>query len=442
MDLDLQSPLELPCGVTIPNRIAKAAMTEGLADPEDAPTEAHATLYGRWSDGGAGLLVTGNVMIDRRYLERPGNVVLDPRHEDAGAMQRLTRWAEAGTRGGNQLFMQLNHPGRQCARMTTTHPVGPSDLGINVMGLFAKPRALRVPEIWAAVRGWAYAAKMAQAAGFTGVQVHSAHGYLLSQFLSPIANLRTDEWGGPLQNRARLLLEVVRAVREAVGDEFPISVKLNSSDFQKGGFTSVESSKVAEWLVAEKVDLLEISGGTYESLAFMGDNLNVVENRAESTRRREAFFLDYARTIREAAPDLPMMVTGGFRSAAFMRDALRHGEVDLIGIARPFCGDPAIAAKLISGEVETLRSYERGLRLGPGFLGPSSGSRQIRSMNNQAEVAWFYANIVALSQGESPDLGLGAWSALFQHVRGEMRRASARVFRDDGSTEHLNPRAG
>src|SRR5882672_11134921 len=142
-DTTLGTPLRLPCGVTLPNRILKSAMTEGLADAADRPTAAHLTLYRRWSEGGTGTLITGNVMVDRRYLERPGNVVI----EGEGALPALTAWAAAGTASGNQLWMQISHPGRQCSRMVASHPVAPSEVQLRLGGLFGKPRALADDEI-------------------------------------------------------------------------------------------------------------------------------------------------------------------------------------------------------------------------------------------------------------------------------------------------------
>ena len=219
----LDLPLALPCGAILSNRLAKAAMTEGLATPEGVPTNELERLYGLWSDGGAGLLLTGNVIVDRDHLERPGNVVID-REPDA-AMAALRRWAEAGTRAGNHLWAQISHGGRQVQKSVNPAPKSASDVQLALPGgQFAKPVPLTQEEIADLVDRWAIAAKACREAGFTGVQVHAAHGYLVSQFLSPRSNLRTDEYGGSLENRARFLLEIVRAVRAAVGPEFPLSV--------------------------------------------------------------------------------------------------------------------------------------------------------------------------------------------------------------------------
>jgi len=422
----LSKPLTLPCGAVLDNRLAKGAMTEGLADANDNATERHETLYGRWSEGGAAMLLTGNVMVDRRYLERPGNVVID----GAGGEEALRRWAAAGTRAGNHFWMQISHPGRQCTRMSSSHPVSPSSEKLQgMMGLMAPPRALEVWEIHDVIQRFARVARTAKGAGFTGVQIHSAHGYLASQFLSPRANRRTDEWGGSLANRARFVLEVYKAVREAVGADFPVAAKLNSADFQKGGFSKEESVQVARWLAELGLDLIEISGGTYEQMASFGDKGESEERKAESTRRREAYFLDYARDMRAAIDGMPLMVTGGFRTPDLMREVVASGEVDVVGIARPFCVNPGLAKEILAGSSEPLPTPEKSLRLGPGILGRASSVHTIRTLNGQAEVAWFYRQIVELSEGREPILTLGAWPAMLGHFAREAGIVRRRRFK-------------
>ncbi len=235
--ISISTPFTLPCGAVLKNRLSKAAMTEGLGDGRNRATEGHVKLYRRWAEGGAGMLLTGNVHVDRRYLERPGNVAIDG-PQSAEALAALRAYAEAGTVNNTHLWMQISHAGRQTPASVSKEPVGPSDKQLDMPGAqFGKPRALTGAEIEDVIRRFAHAATIARETGFTGVQIHGAHGYLISEFLSPDVNNRTDEWGGSLENRARLLLEIVRAVRKAVGADFPISVKLNSADFQRGGFT-------------------------------------------------------------------------------------------------------------------------------------------------------------------------------------------------------------
>ncbi len=397
----LDKPLTLPNGRTLKNRIAKAAMTEGLADEYNRATERHAVIYRRWAEGGAGMLLTGNVMVDARYLERPGNVVIDGPQSDE-QMTRLRQWSSAAREGGADIWMQLSHAGRQSPKIVATEPVAPSAVELGLPGgTFAKPRALNIHEIEAIIQKFVYAASIAKQAGFTGVQIHAAHGYLISEFLNPLVNQRDDEWGGSLANRARLLLRVIIEVRAQVGSGFPVSVKLNSSDFQKGGFGPEDSLQVAEWLNDADIDLLEISGGSYEQPAMMdieGAEAPHDEEKHESTRVREAYFLTYAEEIRKVAK-MPLMVTGGFRSAAGMEEAISSGACDVCGIARPICVDPAVPAKIISGEMEKAPSWEKTLRIGPGIFGPNSKVDLIKALNGFSVMAFFYENIYRLADG-------------------------------------------
>lgn len=339
----LSRRLMLPCGAVLSNRLAKVATTERLADNLNRATKGHATLYKRWSEGGAGLLITGNVVVDRRHLERARNISVDGN----GGLDALRAMAAAGTSAGGHFWMQINHPGRQSGAIVNPEPVAPSAVPLTVPG-FNAPRALRHEEIVDIINRFAHVAGVARESGFTGVQVHGAHGYLVSQFLSNRVNRRDDQWGGSLEKRARFVLGIVAAIRKVVGPDFPISVKLNSTDFEKGGYDVEDCIWVAAALEAAGIDLLEISGGTYERQQMGGSEAaNGRPTERASTLAREAYFIDYAQTIR-AATRLPLMITGGFRSRAAMEQALSSGAVDMIGLGRPLCVDPGV-----------LRSYWR-----------------------------------------------------------------------------------
>lgn len=436
----LNQPLRLPCGATLPNRIAKAAMTEGIADAQLRASERHVRLYRSWAEGGAGLLLSGNVMIDRRVLERPGNVAIDPAQPDAEAMKRLRAWAEAGTANGNHLWMQINHAGRQSPRYVTGQPLAPSAVQLKLLANYRRPRALREEEILDFIQRWAGVARTAREAGFTGVQVHGAHGYLLSSFLSPVTNQRTDAWGGSLENRARFLLQTVRAVRAAVGGDFPVSLKLNSADFQKGGFSNQECLQVVQWLNDCKLDLLEISGGTYEQprlLGYSGDDKSALDAAgapmAQSTRRREAYFLEYATAMRKVAT-MPLMLTGGFRSRAGMEEALAGGAVDVIGLARPLCTDADVPRRLLAGSGEVLPSHEHVLKLGSGVFAPSSRVFLFKLVNVLGQQGWYYQQIARMGDGLAPVQGRGVLNAFLRYLWDEyttawrMRRARAQAW--------------
>jgi 2,4-dienoyl-CoA reductase-like NADH-dependent reductase (Old Yellow Enzyme family) len=399
MTIDISTPLALPCGATLKNRIAKAPMTEGLADEWNRSTPRLETLYRRWAEGGAGLLITGNVQVDRRYLERPGNVVID----NNGGEEALRRYAEAGTVNGAHLWMQINHPGRQTPLRVNPHPVAPSAQALALpSSAFGQPRALEADEIEDIIRRFAHVATEARDTGFTGVQVHAAHGYLVSEFLSPLANRRQDEWGGPLENRARLLLRIVDAIRSATGRDFALSVKLNSSDFQNGGFSHEECLRVVDWLGQAGIDLLEISGGNYEQPSMMAGVPNAVgETVRESTVAREAYFIDYAESIRAAAPNVPLMVSGGFRTRAAMDEALAAGAMDVVGIGRPFCVEPDLPDRLIDGSMTAASSYENVIK-------PS-----------KAGLGWFCLQIIRLGEGREPDTELTGEAAIDAYIANE-----------------------
>lgn len=387
----LASSLPLPNGSSLPNRLAKAAMSESLADPETgAPTAELVRVYERWGQSGAGLLITGHVIVDPSGRAEPGNVVVtDDRH-----LAELRAWAEAAQRHGAKLWMQLNHAGRQSPRRMVKQPLAPSAVPMKgFAGAFAVARAMTEAEIDGVIASFATAARVAKLAGFAGVELHAAHGYLISQFLSGHTNRRTDAWGGDAARRSRFLLEIVRAVRAAVGPAFPIGVKLNSADFQRGGFTLEEAMDVARALEAAGIDLLEVSGGNYESPAMA---------QRASTREREAYFLGYAEKIRTVTA-VPILLTGGMRSRATMEAAIGSGAIDVVGLARPMTHAPELPRQLLDGTLETAPSV--------------SVRSRFRRLDDALQVMWFQAQIHELGHGRDPDLRLGAWTAIWRGLR-------------------------
>lgn len=398
--LTLASPLTLPCGAVLKNRFGKAPLTEGLADEMNRATARHESLYGRWAQGGAGVVVTGNVQVDRRYLERPGNVVIDGN----GGLDALKRYAKAGTQNGTHLFMQINHPGRQTPRRVCEQPIAPSAVKLKNLPetAFAPPRAMTAAEVDDVIRRFVHAAVVAKETGFTGVQIHAAHGYLISQFLTPLVNQRTDQWGGSLENRARLLLTIVREMRKAVGPSFPISAKLNSSDFQQGGFSNSDCLQVVRWLEEASLDLLEISGGNYEEPSMMGSKTSEGATVADSTVKREAYFMDYAEQIRKVTK-VPLMVTGGFRSRAAMEAALASGAVDVVGLGRPMCVETDLPNKILAGGDGT--AWEKNIK-------PA-----------KAGLAWFCLALIAHGDGRTPNTALTGPEAIELYLKNEEETA-------------------
>ncbi|AOJ71489.1 MULTISPECIES: NADH:flavin oxidoreductase/NADH oxidase family protein [Burkholderia] len=338
--MKLFTPLVLPNGAVIPNRLAKAAMEENMADADHAPSDALLRLYDAWAKGKAGLILTGNVMVDHRAMTGPNGVVL----EDDAHLDRFRRWAEVARAHGAHIWMQINHPGRQMAAALGQTTLAPSAVPLALGALskqFPVPREMTDDDIAGVQRRFVQAARLAERSGFTGVQIHAAHGYLLSQFLSPITNRRQDRWGGSIENRARLLLDIVRAVRDAVSPGFAVSVKLNSADFQRGGFSSDDAKRVVEMLNPLGVDLVELSGGSYEAPAMQG------QARDGRTLAREAYFLEFARDI-AAAARMPLMVTGGIRRRAVAEQVVDSG-VAMVGIATALSVDPNLPRDWLAG---------------------------------------------------------------------------------------------
>jgi 2,4-dienoyl-CoA reductase-like NADH-dependent reductase (Old Yellow Enzyme family) len=378
--MKLFESLTLPNGSTLPNRIAKAAMEENMADDQQAPSDALMRLYQNWADGGAGLIITGNVMVDGRAMTGPGGVVL----QDDRQLDRFRRWASIGRSGGAQVWLQINHPGRQMqanlGQPTWAPSAVPLELG-NLSKRFSTPRAMTAEVIAEVIARFARTAQLGEQAGFSGVQIHAAHGYLLSQFLSPLTNQRTDQWGGPLENRARLLLDIVKAVRAVVSPGFTVAVKLNSADFQRGGFTADDAKTVVQWLNELDVDLVELSGGSYEAPAMQG------EARDGRTLAREAYFVEFARDIRTVAR-MPVMVTGGVRRRPVAESVIESG-VDMVGIGTALAIDPQLP-----------RSWQQGPDNAPQLPPITWKNKAMASLANMAVVKF---QLSRLSRNKVPD---------------------------------------
>ena len=324
MSSNVFTPFTLPNGQTIKNRLAKAAMEENMAQANQLPGDALFRLYRAWAEGGVGLIITGNVMIDHLAMTGPGGLALEAQTPLA-PFQQLAKEAK---RNNTRLWMQINHPGRQVFAKMGGKVLSPSDIPLN-MGkhshLFGQPKAMTETEINDVVSRFVTTASRAKQAGYDGVQIHAAHGYLLAQFLSPLTNKRKDEWGGSLENRARLLLTIVQQVREQCGKDFDVAVKLNSADFQRGGFDVDDARDVVGMLAQHNVDLVELSGGSYEAPAMQGRTAD------DRTLAREAYFLTFAEQI-ASTTTIPIMTTGGIRKLAVAQQVIQSG-VDMVGIA-------------------------------------------------------------------------------------------------------------
>lgn len=376
---NLSEPIKLKSGTLISNRIVKAATSEAMATPDGKVTPEHLKLYETWSKSGAGLLITGNMMVDGKHMNEP--LVVDTLHEQH--FTELRKWAAYGHEKGVHIWPQLNHPGKQSPKMVNDAPVSPSIVPL-ASDMFVPPRELEDKEIETIIEQFAMSAERCEQAGFSGIQLHGAHGYLISQFLSPYHNRREDKWGGSFENRFRFVKEIYNAIRDRTRESFNIGIKINSSDFQKGGFGEEESLLTAEALDELGIDLIEISGGSWENpVNRTGGAVK------ESTRKREAYFLEYAEKAKERIKT-PIMVTGGFRSSKGMNEALTSGVVDMVGVARPFAVDPYFAKHAIENPkyVSNVAPIKSGLK-------------KLDAMAIM-EISWYTLQIHRISKGLAP----------------------------------------
>ncbi|MYR45905.1 NADH:flavin oxidoreductase/NADH oxidase family protein [Streptomyces sp. SID5910] len=404
MTSELFSSLPLRSGQVLKNRIAKAAMEENMAGDGQLPDEQLLTLYRQWAAGGTGLLITGNVMVHAEALTGPAGVVLD---EDA-PLAPFTEWAKAGKSGGGAIWMQINHPGRQVASDMPGVVWGPTDIGVSLgkhSSRFGRPTAMTPQQIQETVARYATTARRAEQAGFDGVEVHAAHGYLLSQFLSPLVNKRTDQWGGSLENRARMLLDIVRAVRAAVSPSFAVAVKLNSADFQRGGFDADDARQVIAMLEPLGVDLVELSGGSYESPAMTGRSTDA------RTQAREAYFLDLAKDLVTTSP-LPLMLTGGITKRATAERVLASG-VAVVGMGTALAVTPDLPVRWSRG-----READRQMR-------PVNWAD--KALASAASMAQVRHQMRRLARGSSPRPGTHPAIALISERR--RQRTALRGYR-------------
>lgn len=371
----LARPLELPSGAVLKNRIAKSAMSDSLGDGEGNPTEPQIRLYERWAEGGAALSLIGEVQGDPRYPEKPGNLVFGP-NTNQQAIQSLARRSSVD---GAHLWPQLGHAGA-LSHLPISQPRGPSALDIE--GL--QCAGMTIEEIQKLPGTYARTAVLAKSAGFGGVQVHAGHGFLFSQFLSPLFNHRTDGYGGSIEARFRVVREVIDEVRRAVGPSFPIGIKINSTDKLEGGLTQDDALEVVRMLDQTSIDLIDVSGGTY----FPGAAAS-----SDSSSEGGPYFLGFARRAKEVT-NVPVMATGGFEKRAQAIDAVASGAVDMVSLARAMVLNPQLA--------QDWMTEEGGDPEFPMFESPPRGG----------VTAWYSMRITALGEDRENEFALSPQSAL------------------------------
>lgn len=369
----------------IKNRLVKPAMSEQLGDKNNNPKgDELAALYRRWAEGGIGLMITGNIMVDRNALGEPSNVVLDEQSD----LGQFRTWVNGGKVNNVKLFAQLNHPGKQIPKFLNSKPMAPSPIPIGgpLASGFNPPREMTVADIERVIGQFATAARLAKEVGFDGIELHGAHGYLINQFLSPVHNKRKDEWGVP----TKFVYEVYKAVRGEVGYDYPVMIKLNSSDFEKGGYSEDDAINVMMQMEKERIDAIEISGGTYQSQSMTG----------EGQSGKGGYFVEFARGAKNKL-NVPVIVTGGFQNREHIAVAIEDA-VDMVGIGRALILDPDMPRKIMDGDAHEFQSDMR------------RGSWKY--LNTISMLSWFEVQMERIAQGKKPDPDMhvtrAAWHAL------------------------------
>ncbi len=389
--VQVDTSLQLPCGKTIKNRLVKAAMSEQMADKRSNPTAAMATLYKRWAKSGVGLILTGNIMLSKDARGEPGNVVLDQFSDK----QAFSDWTQAVHSEGGTIFAQINHPGKQIPAFLNMKPMAPSaiPLGGPLAPAFMKPREMSEQDIESVIKQFVATSKLAKEVGFDGIQLHGAHGYLVNQFLSSRHNIREDSWGGSFENRFAFVRELYKQVREAVGNDFPIAIKLNSSDFEQDGYSEEDALKVMFELQQLGIDFIEISGGTYEVQAM-------VDGTGENSG---GYFLNFAtRAAKEL--NVPLAITGGFRSRKDVINALAK-DIDMVGLARVMAIHPDFPSKILKGEdVEV--SIPR----------LTTGSYKLDQFM-MVVLSWYEVQMARMGNGLEPNPQMSVWRAVWYTMK-------------------------
>lgn len=319
----------------LPNRLVRSATAEYMADADGRPGPQLAALYRELVRGGVGLIITGHMYVHPGGKANPGmtGIYTDELLPDLAGL------AQAVHDEGGHVVVQINHGGMQCSPKAVPDTVAPS--AIEVDFLKQPAREMTVAEIEAVIDAFGQAARRAKAAGFDGVQIHGAHGYLVNQFLSPFVNKRTDEWGGDLQGRMRFLREVCRVVREQVGPDYPLLIKLGLADRVEGGLTLEDGLRVVAALQSMGLDAVEISGG-------IGGRMSSSVRAGIRTEADEGYFRPWAQQARQVTR-LPIILVGGFRSRAVMEDVLASGDADFISLCRPLICEPDFPLRMRQG---------------------------------------------------------------------------------------------
>ncbi len=345
------------------NRLVRSATAECLASDDCRLTDKYLRAYTQLAKGGVGLIITGNYYVNGMGRSLPRLFVMD--NDDI--IEDMRKVADVVHEHDAKIVAQINHGGRQCdPKVIGANPIGPS--AVRDMITLVKPTPMSEAEIEQTIDAFGAAARRVKDAGYDGVQIHGAHGYLVNQFLSGHTNRRTDKWGGPLENRMRFLIEVYRAMRSAVGPDFPVLIKINSEDFMKKGVTLDECVETCKKLDELGIDAIEVSGGILEKglIYVKGDvpmdllkkGRNFVERgimrlmeksmRADAAYE-DAYFLANADAVKQAVKT-PITTGGGMRTRSVMEEAIRSGKTDFVSICRPFIRQPNLVNQFERGD--------------------------------------------------------------------------------------------
>jgi 2,4-dienoyl-CoA reductase-like NADH-dependent reductase (Old Yellow Enzyme family) len=321
--------------LTLSNRLVRSATAERMADADGRPRPQLSALYEELARGGVGLIITGHMYVHPSGKAHPEMTGI---HSD-DSLPALATLANAVHRAGGRVVVQINHGGMQCSQETVPQTIAPS--AVAAPFLERPAREVAPDEIALLIQAYGQAARRAQEAGFDGVQIHGAHGYLIGQFLSPFVNHRTDEWGGDVEGRMRFLRAVCHTVREQVGPDYPVLIKLGMMDGVEGGLTPKMGVQVVAALEEMGLDGVEISGG-------IGGGRNLNTRTGIRSEADEAYFRPLAQQARPATR-LPIMLVGGFRSRRVMEEVLDAGDADFISLCRPLICEPDLPNRLRTG---------------------------------------------------------------------------------------------
>ncbi len=343
-------------GMQLSNRFVRSATWEGMAGDDGSVTSALVDCMSQLAEGQVGLIISSHAYIRPEGQAAPKQIGV---YKDS-LISGLSQITQAVQGQGGKIVLQVSHSGCSANRkLTGQMPLAPS----NVEGISKSPcKEITAGDIQELIEAFGLAAQRAKKAGFDGVQIHAAHGYLMNQFLSPLFNKRTDAYGGSVENRYRILGEVLKKVRSMVGSRFPVLIKLNSQDFMEGGLTLEDSLRIGRLLQKDGIDAIELSGGTLRSGQLTPSRMGI------TNEEKEAYFLEAAKLFKETTK-VPLILVGGIRSLPVAQRIVEQGWADYISMSRPFIREPGLVKRWKSGDPRKASCISDNQCFGPGIAG-------------------------------------------------------------------------